>query len=256
MLRFKQNIKRFTTPPESFLNATSGSYLQEMYQAYKQDKYSVHVSWRIYFDNLNNGSLQPVVTPPSFTAAIKIPQSDSLIPQSDILDHMKVQLLVRAYQIRGYCKAKLDPLQIATNPKAPELDYSYYGFTDSDLDRLFYLGSGILPRFLEAAPDTKQMSLRDIIANLEQIYCGSIAVEYGHISDRQACDWLRQKIEVPVKYHLDKKQKMRILDRLMWSELFESFVSKKYPSEKRFGLEGCESLIPGMKALVAFFNLD
>ena len=77
-----------------------------------------------------------------------------------------------------------------------------------------------------------------------------MGIEYGHIPDRVACDWLRQKFEVPVKYQYTKDQKIAILDRLLWSDHFEQFVSKKYPSEKRFGLEGCENLIPGMKALV------
>ena len=80
---------------------------------------------------------------------------------------------------------------------------------------------------------------------------GSIGIEYGHIPDRVACDWIRKQFEVPVKYTYSKDQKMVILDRLMWSDSFERFVSTKYPSEKRFGLEGCESLIPGMKALVS-----
>jgi 2-oxoglutarate dehydrogenase E1 component len=80
-----------------------------------------------------------------------------------------------------------------------------------------------------------------------------MGIEYGHINDRAACDWLRAKFEVPTKYKYSKDQKIRILDRLMWSDHFERFVSAKYPSEKRFGLEGCESLVPGMKALVILF---
>jgi 2-oxoglutarate dehydrogenase E1 component len=65
---------------------------------------------------------------------------------------------------------------------------------------------------------------------------------------------LRKKFEVPTKYKYTKEEKLSILDRLLWSDHFEKFVSTKYPSEKRFGLEGCESLIPGMKALVLFID--
>lgn len=64
------------------------------------------------------------------------------------------------------------------------------------------------------------------------------------------CDWLRSKFEVPTRYAYSKEEKLKILDRLMWSDNFERFVAGKYPSEKRFGLEGCETLIPGMKAMV------
>jgi 2-oxoglutarate dehydrogenase E1 component len=81
---------------------------------------------------------------------------------------------------------------------------------------------------------------------------GSIGIEYGHINDRVACDWLRQRFEVPLRFKYSKEAKRVILDRLMWSDSFERFVATKYPSEKRFGLEGCESLIPGMKAMVCF----
>ena len=94
------------------------------------------------------------------------------------------------------------------------------------------------------------MSLREIIKSLKQTYAGSIGIEYCHIADRKSCDWLRQKIETPVRYTYSKAQKLKILDRLMWSDGFERFVAGKFPSEKRFGVEGCESLIPGMKAMI------
>ena len=101
------------------------------------------------------------------------------------------------------------------------------------------------------------MTLREIQEALKKTYCkflikqgGSIGIEYGHIPDRHACEWLRSKFEVPLKYNYTKEQKKVILDRLMWSDHFERFVAAKYPSEKRFGLEGAESLVPGMKALI------
>jgi 2-oxoglutarate dehydrogenase E1 component len=94
------------------------------------------------------------------------------------------------------------------------------------------------------------MSLKEIIANCERLYCGSYGVEYVHIPDRGKCDWLRERLEIPVPYKYDVDEKRRILDRLIWSDSFERFLATKYPSDKRFGLEGGESLIPGMKALI------
>jgi 2-oxoglutarate dehydrogenase E1 component len=84
----------------------------------------------------------------------------------------------------------------------------------------------------------------------------SIGYEYQHIPDKFQCDWLRQRIELPKRHEFSKEEKTMILDRLVWSDSFERFIASKYVSEKRFGLEGCESLIPGMKALVSsfFFN--
>jgi 2-oxoglutarate dehydrogenase E1 component len=80
---------------------------------------------------------------------------------------------------------------------------------------------------------------------------GSIGVEYIHIPDRDRCDWIRQRVEVPRPYKYTIEEKTMILDRMIWSDSFERFVASKYPSEKRFGLEGGESLIPGMKALAS-----
>lgn len=78
----------------------------------------------------------------------------------------------------------------------------------------------------------------------------SIGVQYVHIADRAQCDWIRERIEQPNQWEYSVDEKRVILDRLMWSELFEKFIASKYPNEKRFGLEGCEVLIPGMKALI------
>ena len=77
-----------------------------------------------------------------------------------------------------------------------------------------------------------------------------IGVQYVHIVDRGQCEWIRERVEIPSQWKYTTEEKRMILDRTMWSELFEKFIASKYPNEKRFGLEGCESLIPGMKALI------
>lgn len=167
-------------------------------------------------------------------------------------NHLKVQLLVRAYQARGHLKADIDPLGILRSDAAKdvpkELTLEHYQFTEKDLDTEYSLGPGILPRFKRDGRE--KMTLREIIAACESIYSGSYGVEFIHIPDREKCDWLRERIEVPqpFKYSIDEKR--RILDRLIWSSSFESFLSTKYPNDKRFGLEGCETLVPGMKALI------
>ena len=168
-----------------------------------------------------------------------------------VSDHMKIQLLVRAHQVRGHHLSNLDPLNIAKPLDAfpaPELDIGYYGFTEKDLDREFFLGSGILARF--SSQDKMTMTLREIQTCLKEVYCGTIGFEYTHIPDRERCEWIRSRIEVPEKYKFTKEQKLSILDRLTWSDSFERFLHGKYPGEKRFGLEGCESLIPGMKSMI------
>lgn len=77
-----------------------------------------------------------------------------------------------------------------------------------------------------------------------------MGIEYIHIPDKEQCDWIRNRVETPNPVNYTVEEKRVVLDRLMWSELFEKFIASKYPNEKRFGLEGCEALIPGMKALI------
>lgn len=168
------------------------------------------------------------------------------------MDHLKVQLLVRAYQVRGHTRAKTDPLEISFgySKVAPpkELTLANYGFTDADLDREFTLGPGILPRFASGGNDKK--TLREIISICEQTYCGSYGVEYMHIPSREQCDWIRERVEIPQPYKYAVDEKRRILDRLIWAVSFEAFLSTKFPNDKRFGLEGAESTIPAMKTLI------
>lgn len=87
-------------------------------------------------------------------------------------------------------------------------------------------------------------------ANTNTQIGGHIGIQYVHIPDKEQCDWIRERVEIPKPWNYTVEEKRMILDRLMWSELFEHFIATKYPTEKRFGLEGCESLIPGMKALI------
>lgn len=172
----------------------------------------------------------------------------------EVTNHLKVQLLVRAYQARGHHKAKTDPLGIRGEAEAfgyhkpKELELSHYQFTEKDLDKEFELGPGILPRFQTAGRE--KMTLREIVAACERLYCGSYGVEYIHIPDREECEWIRNRLEIPQPYKYSVDDKRRILDRLIWSSSFESFLATKYPNDKRFGLEGGETLVPGMKALI------
>jgi 2-oxoglutarate dehydrogenase E1 component len=229
-----------------------------MYAAWKEDPNSVHVSWQAYFSNMESDApaSQAYVPPPTIvpTPSGGVP---SVVPGratsgNGIIDHLKVQLLVRAYQVRGHQKARIDPLGInfgASSKAIPkELTLEHYGFTEADLDREITLGPGILPYF--ASEGQTKMSLREIIDTCEKTYCGSYGVEYIHIPSREECDWIRERVEIPNPYQYTVDEKRRILDRLIWSTSFETFLASKFPNDKRFGLEGAETLVPGMKSLI------
>jgi 2-oxoglutarate dehydrogenase E1 component len=231
--------------------------------AWKNDSSSVHVSWQDYFRGMEVGTIpvgQAFQPSPGLISQVEgvadISSGIHAGHSSNIMKHLKVQLLVRAYQARGHLRAKTDPLGIRgpaevfgdgrSRPK--EFGLEHYGFLEADLDQEFTLGPGILPRFISETQ--KMMTLREIIAASERIYCGSYGVEYIHIPDREQCEWIRNRIEVPTPYKYSVDDKRRILDRLIWSSSFEKFLATKFPNEKRFGLEGCETLVPGMKALI------
>ena len=232
--------------------------------SWKHDPSSVHISWQAYFRNMEEGGMpisQAFQPPPTI-----VPTPTGGVPQSmpgaglatgqgtDVTNHLKVQLLVRAYQARGHHKAKTDPLGIRSEAEAfgyrkpKELELDHYGFTEKDLDTEYSLGPGILPRF--ETESRKKMTLREIIAACEKLYAGSYGIEYIHIPDRVQCDWLRDRVEIPQPYKYSLDEKRRILDRLIWASSFEAFLATKYPNDKRFGLEGGETLVPGMKALI------
>ena len=162
-------------------------------------------------------------------------------------DYLKLQLLVRAYQVQGHIISKLDPLKIIDSEREghmpQEMNPSFYGWSESDLDKEMQLGPGLLPNFVTNG--IEKLTIREVIQACERIYGGSIGYQYVHVPDRNMCDWLRQRIEVPTPYSYSRDQKRRIFDRLAWSDSFERFIASKYPNEKRFGLEGGESLIPG-----------
>ncbi|KAK7524845.1 2-oxoglutarate dehydrogenase-like protein E1 component [Phyllosticta citriasiana] len=259
-----EDTSKGVDPSDSFLQGNTANYVDEMYMQWKRDPSSVHVSWQVYFRNMEEGEMPvsqafqppPTIVPapigglPAFTT----PGLGMDGQSTEVMKHLKVQLLVRAYQARGHHKAKIDPLGIRGEAvqfgysKPKELELEHYNFSEKDLDEEFTLGPGILPKFKAEGRD--KMTLREIISACERIYCGSYGVEYIHIPDREQCDWLRERLEVPQPYKYSVDEKRRVLDRLIWGSSFESFLATKYPNDKRFGLEGGETLIPGMKALI------
>lgn len=215
---------------DSFLDGTSSVYLEELQRAWESDPNSVDESWDIFFRNfVGHTSTSPGIS------------------GQTIHESMRLLLLVRAYQVIGHMKAKIDPLNMDHQELPSELDPSLYGFNESDLDREFFLGVWQMSGFM--SENRPVQTLRSILTRLEQAYCGSIGFEYMHISDREKCNWLRDKIETPSATQFNRERREVILDRLAWSTLFENFLATKWTSAKRFGLEGGETLIPGMKEM-------
>ncbi|KAG2723700.1 hypothetical protein I3843_02G159500 [Carya illinoinensis] len=215
---------------DSFLDGTSSVYLEELQRAWEADPDSVDESWDNFFRNF----VGQAATSPGISG-------------QTIQESMRLLLLVRAYQVNGHMKAKLDPLGLEEQEIPEELDPALYGFGEADLDREFFLGVWKMSGFL--SENRPVQTLRSILTRLEQAYCGSIGYEYMHIADRDQCNWLREKIETPTPMQYNRQRREVILDRLIWSTQFENFLATKWTTAKRFGLEGGETLIPGMKEM-------
>ena len=150
--------------------------------------------------------------------------------------------LIRAYRVRGHLLADLDPLGLERRECPPELDYHTYGFGDADLDREIFI-NGILGH--------ERASLRRILADLRQIYCGRIGVEYMHIQILAERAWIQEKFEQrqnrPV---LSAAEKAAALRSLTVAETFERFCDRRFTGTKRFGIEGAESLMPALEEIL------
>jgi 2-oxoglutarate dehydrogenase E1 component len=163
-------------------------------------------------------------------------------------------LLVRAFQVRGHYAADLDPLRItSSDPAFPTgatqgISLEDYGFSEKDHDRMFSLDIDGKSKSVLGKPG--EMKLIDIFNGLKAAYCGSIGVDYMHLQDKDQIDWIANRFENVAGLAMTVDEKKLTLDRLMWAELFESFLKNKFATAKRFGLEGGEALIPGMKALI------
>jgi 2-oxoglutarate dehydrogenase E1 component len=173
-------------------------------------------------------------------------------------DSLSLSFLISAYQMRGHEMANLDPLGLNgfRDPRGvPELDYKFHGFTDADLDRKLNLqgnhSSGGHTGFLDLLVKRKDnLTLREVITNLKETYCGSIGVEYMHMGSREKCNWIRNQVENPKWNTFTKEKKIHIYERLAYADHLEKYLGNKFNTAKRFGLEGGEACIAGLKAMI------
>ncbi|MGO1435237.1 MAG: multifunctional oxoglutarate decarboxylase/oxoglutarate dehydrogenase thiamine pyrophosphate-binding subunit/dihydrolipoyllysine-residue succinyltransferase subunit, partial [Canibacter sp.] len=179
-------------------------------------------------------------------AAIRLPYSpvrwaqDIHVDERGSLDkNTRVQELINSYRVRGHLMADVDPLEYHQHSH-PDLEIETHGLTFWDLDREFVTGG---------MGGQQKMLLRDILGVLRDSYCRKIGVEYMHIQDPDQREWLREKLEV--KYTKpDHDHQLRILEKLNEAEAFETFLQTKYVGQKRFSLEGGESLIPLLDSML------
>ena len=213
----------------SFLNAAHTGYFAQLYDQYLQHPDSVEPSWRAFFQGFDFG----------------IEQGGGAEASAEVPEHLqkefKVVQLIDAYRKRGHLFTKTNPVR-DRRTYTPNLDIANFGLTKEDLSEVFNAGEtmGIGPA-----------TLTEIIAHLEQIYCDSIGVEYMYIRDPEKVSWIQERLHINNNHpNFSKEQKKHILKKLNQAVSFETFLHTKYVGQKRFSLEGGESLIPALDAVV------
>ncbi len=171
---------------------------------------------------------RPAPTPDQLRAATK--------------DSLRALMLIRAYRVRGHLEARLDPLGLVERRHHSELDPATYGFTEADYDREI---------FIDYVLGLETATVRQILQVLRETYCGPIGVEFMHIQDPEQKAWIQRRVEgAPWRTTFDAAGKTCILRQLTEAEGFEAFCHKRYVTTKRFGLEGGESTIPALHAII------
>jgi 2-oxoglutarate dehydrogenase E1 component len=158
------------------------------------------------------------------------------------LDSIRALMLIRVYRVRGHLEAQLDPLGLKQPGSYAELDPRSYGFAESDMDR---------PIFIDGVLGRETATMREILAILRASYCSQIGVEFMHIQDPAQKSWIQRRIEgAPWTKAFDQADKVKILRQLTEADSFETFCQRRYVGTKRFGLEGGESTIPALHAII------
>jgi len=217
----------------SFLNTAHATYFAEMYDEYLQKPDDLEPSWRAFFQGFDFGienSNEPLV---SSGKKLDVPEQ--------LQKEFKVVQLIDGYRKRGHLFTKTNPVRDRRKYE-PTLDVENFGLNKSDLNLVFNAGE-----VMGIGPST----LTDIISNLEKIYCDAIGIEYMYIRNPEKVQWIKDKLQVNKNHpNFSIEQKKHILKKLNQAVTFENFLHTKYVGQKRFSLEGGESLIPALDALV------
>ena len=217
----------------SFLNTAHATFFADLYDQYLQDPDSLEPSWKAFFqgyDFANSDFLQKELV-------------EGVSPQvpEKVLKEFRVINLINGYRTRGHLFTKTNPVR-ERRTYMPTLELENFDLSDSDLETVFNAGEiiGLGPQ-----------PLKVIIAHLEEIYCDSIGVEYMYIRKPLINKWIQNKLNVNNNHpNFSKSQKVKLLTKLIEAVSFENFLHTKFVGQKRFSLEGGESLIPALDILI------
>jgi len=252
----------------------SPAFAEDLYRRWQKDRTSVDPTWGDYFANVEQAVSGPSWArsnwPPSDTDALTAgldptqmeaaPKPakggakpapvavaapvDTASVETAALDSIRAMMLIRTYRVRGHLAADLDPLGLARRDLPADLSPHYHGFTDADLDRPIYLGGQL---------GLERATVREIVDILQRNYCGHVGLEYMHIGDVEERKFLQDRMEGRDKEIVFTPEgKKAILAKVIQGEQYEKFLGRKYVGTKRFGLDGGESALPALEAVIKY----
>jgi len=230
----------------------NAAFIEALYENFLSDPESVSENWRQYFRNLQAqtvGGLDVAHGPirDSFAELARRPQAVvgggvQVLSPAAAEKQASVLRIINAYRNRGHKAADLDPLRLRERPPVPELDPGYHGLSEADMNASFNTGSLVAP---------SQWTLQEIMSLIREVYIGSIGSEYMHINETAEKRWIQKRLEGQrARLELSPAQRRELLRWLVAAEGLERYLHTRYVGQKRFSLEGGESLIPMMDDLV------
>jgi len=238
---------------DSYLASGNEAYLEDLYESYLSHPESVTPEWRYYFEQLSD--LIPRSTPDVSHAAIReqflqlAKQSKKALAISGMESYHDQQQecvieLITAYRRLGHLQANIDPLHLYKGLYSKTLELAYYGFTDQDQNKVFNVGSF-------AALNKATATLAEINQALHRVYCHTIGFEFMYINSVEEVEWIQGRIEQSwANFKPSKEEKLHLLDRLIKADGLEKYLGFKYVGQKRFSLEGGDSLIPLLDTII------
>jgi 2-oxoglutarate dehydrogenase E1 component len=236
---------QYTSSP---LYGGNAPFVEALYESFLLDPESVGPEWREYFTRLRAGAGNETPHGPIIAELLQrakeTPSAASTDSHEASAKQGAVSRLIQVYANRGHLIANLDPLGLVQRQVPRVLELDYFGLSSADLDSEFFTGSrtAAIPRF---------MKLRDILAQLKHIYCDTIGAEFAHVSDSEERLWLQDRYQDGrVLHRFSAEEKRGILWQLTAAEGLERYLHTKYVGQKRFSLEGGDSLIPLLDDLI------
>ncbi|MBL8246644.1 MAG: 2-oxoglutarate dehydrogenase E1 component, partial [Rhodanobacteraceae bacterium] len=229
----------------SQLSGSNAAFVEELYEAYLADPASVPARWRSYFDTLQSQGAPDIAHGPVLRRIGEMSRQgrrlvlSAAVGEVHSVDQAKqgaVLKLINAYRTRGHLAANLDPLGLTPPESVPDLSPEFFGLGKADLDTEFDAST---------VYGAQRRRLRDIVGQLQRAYTGSVGAEFMHITEYPHRRWMQERFEAAADgYGYAPQQKKRTLERLTAAEGLERYLHTKYVGQKRFSLEGGDSLIP------------